>query len=167
MRLGRIGTFQYITIKPHHVYYILSCVLYFVFSRYCGHMYKAEALVALDRIADAVSHLNIDNVTDISTVPPEPKPDQGNASLFFLRPYENSIWNFRLKFWLNRLPNLSINTKSNKVWQAWSLHVCHRMMQFKEQSLSNCVSMRQSVISNLLLLFQKNQREMVIGILRS
>ena len=48
-------------------------------------MYKAEALVALDRIADAVSHLNIDNVTDISTVPPEPKPDQGNSTSLYIQ----------------------------------------------------------------------------------
>lgn len=37
----------------------------------------AEALVALDRIADAIQHLNPETVTDISTNPPEQKSDQG------------------------------------------------------------------------------------------
>ena len=52
-----------------------------MFYRYCGLLYKAEALVALDRIADAVSHLNPENVTDISTVNPEPKNEQGECSI--------------------------------------------------------------------------------------
>jgi CCR4-NOT transcription complex subunit 10 len=41
--------------------------------RYLGHLYLAEAMVTLDRIADSVSHLNPDNVTDISTLFPEHK----------------------------------------------------------------------------------------------
>ena len=40
-------------------------------------MYKAEALVSLDQIADAISQLNPDNVTDISLTLPESKLDQG------------------------------------------------------------------------------------------
>ena len=42
-------------------------------------MYMAEALVALDRIADAISHLNPESLTpaDVSTVPPEAKADPG------------------------------------------------------------------------------------------
>jgi CCR4-NOT transcription complex subunit 10 len=44
--------------------------------KYVGHMYTAEAKVALDHIADAVSHLNPDSVTDISLLPPETKQEQ-------------------------------------------------------------------------------------------
>nr|KAG5707465.1 hypothetical protein BaRGS_011969 [Batillaria attramentaria] len=46
-------------------------------QRYIGSMYMAEALVELDRIADAIGHLNPDSLTqaDISTVPPEAKSD--------------------------------------------------------------------------------------------
>ena len=32
-------------------------------------MYKAEALVALDRISDAIQNLNTDNITDIGISP--------------------------------------------------------------------------------------------------
>ncbi|KAK7498125.1 hypothetical protein BaRGS_00010713 [Batillaria attramentaria] len=48
-------------------------------QRYIGSMYMAEALVELDRIADAIGHLNPDSLTqaDISTVPPEAKSDPG------------------------------------------------------------------------------------------
>ncbi|XP_076448993.1 CCR4-NOT transcription complex subunit 10-like isoform X2 [Babylonia areolata] len=46
-------------------------------QRYCGNMYMAEALVAMDRIADAISFLNPEALspTDVSTVPPEAKVD--------------------------------------------------------------------------------------------
>ncbi|XP_025076107.1 LOW QUALITY PROTEIN: CCR4-NOT transcription complex subunit 10-like [Pomacea canaliculata] len=46
-------------------------------QRYVGNMYMAEALVALDRVADAISHLSPDTLTtaDIITVPPEVKAD--------------------------------------------------------------------------------------------
>lgn len=47
------------------------------FIRYLGHLYMAEALVALDRIADGIQHLNPELVTDINTLPPEQKSDQG------------------------------------------------------------------------------------------
>ena len=40
-------------------------------------MYLAEALVRVDRIADAVTNLNPDNITDISMNPPENKQDSG------------------------------------------------------------------------------------------
>ena len=47
-------------------------------TRYLGHMYQAEALVALDRIADAISDLNPTKITDIScTFPEQDKTDQG------------------------------------------------------------------------------------------
>ncbi|KAI0221541.1 CCR4-NOT transcription complex subunit 10-A [Lamellibrachia satsuma] len=42
---------------------------------YIGHLYVAEAQVALDRISYAIDHLNADLLTDISTVFPEQKPD--------------------------------------------------------------------------------------------
>ena len=41
----------------------------------------AEALVELDRIADAVTLLNPEGVTDISTCPPEVKSEQGQSYL--------------------------------------------------------------------------------------
>ena len=51
--------------------------MYFLFCvRYLGHMYMAEALVAMDRIADAVTHLDGEEITDISLVPPEEKKEQ-------------------------------------------------------------------------------------------
>ncbi|XP_064599007.1 CCR4-NOT transcription complex subunit 10-like [Liolophura sinensis] len=45
-------------------------------QKYLGNMYIAEALVYVDRIADAIQHLNVENVMDISTVPPEHKSEQ-------------------------------------------------------------------------------------------
>lgn len=50
-----------------------------VLCSYVGNMYMAEALVATDRIADAISHLNPEALTlaDVSTVPPEAKADPG------------------------------------------------------------------------------------------
>lgn len=41
-------------------------------------MYMGEALVALDRIADGIQHLNPELVTDISTTLPDTKNEQGN-----------------------------------------------------------------------------------------
>lgn len=41
--------------------------------RYLGRLYLAEALVMLDRLADAIRHLDIDTVTDMSTAFPEHK----------------------------------------------------------------------------------------------
>ena len=35
-------------------------------SRFLGHLYAAEALISMDRISDAITHLNPDNVTDVS-----------------------------------------------------------------------------------------------------
>ena len=49
--------------------------------RYLAHMYMGEALVALDRIADGIQHLNPELVTDITTTLPEQKMDQGNAKM--------------------------------------------------------------------------------------
>lgn len=37
--------------------------------KYLGNMYLAEAMLNNDRIADAISHLNPDNITDISMIP--------------------------------------------------------------------------------------------------
>ncbi|XP_028984442.1 CCR4-NOT transcription complex subunit 10 isoform X3 [Betta splendens] len=34
--------------------------------KFLGHLYAAEALISLDRISDAISHLNPENVTDVS-----------------------------------------------------------------------------------------------------
>jgi len=46
--------------------------------RYLAHMYMAEALVALDRIADSIDHLNPDLVTDVGALfPIDQKQEQG------------------------------------------------------------------------------------------
>ena len=55
-----------------------------ILSRYLGHLYMAEALVALDKIADGIQHLNPELVTDINTLPPEPKSDQGKRLIPFV-----------------------------------------------------------------------------------
>jgi hypothetical protein len=42
----------------------------------------AEALVALDRIADSIDHLNPDLISDVSTVfPVDQKQEQGSQNL--------------------------------------------------------------------------------------
>ena len=38
-------------------------------------MYLSEALLALDHLSDAISHLNPDVITDINTVLPEQRQD--------------------------------------------------------------------------------------------
>ena len=43
-------------------------------------MYLSEALVALDRIADAVELLNPDAVTDVTTTVPETKQEAGQLA---------------------------------------------------------------------------------------
>ena len=45
--------------------------------RFLAKMYKSEALVALDRIADAVRELNPEAVNDVSVEFPDATPDQG------------------------------------------------------------------------------------------
>ena len=52
------------------------CVCY----RYVSEMYLSEALVALDRIADAVELLNPDAVTDVTTTVPETKQEAGQLA---------------------------------------------------------------------------------------
>ena len=47
------------------------------YCRYLAHMYMGEALVALDKIADGIQHLNPELVTDIATTLPEQKLEQG------------------------------------------------------------------------------------------
>lgn len=48
-------------------------------QKYLAHMYMGEALVALDKIADGIQHLNPELVTDISTTLPEQKLDQDKS----------------------------------------------------------------------------------------
>lgn len=52
-----------------------SC--FFTLSRYLGHLYMAEAQVAMDKIADAIQLLNPELVVDISLTLPENKTEQG------------------------------------------------------------------------------------------
>ena len=57
----------------------MGTLLVYHICRYLAHMYMGEALVALDKIADGIQHLNPELVTDISTTLPEQKLDQGNG----------------------------------------------------------------------------------------
>ena len=44
-------------------------------------MYKAEALVGLDRITDSIDQLNVDSVTDISTAFPDAGKSESGKEL--------------------------------------------------------------------------------------
>ena len=78
LRGVRYATFLLVFERPSNWYITLL-------TRYLGHLYLAEAQVSLDRIADAVRHLDPESVTDISTVFPEQKStDQGKAQYFSL-----------------------------------------------------------------------------------
>lgn len=45
--------------------------------RFLGHLYAAEALISLDRISDAIAHLNPENVSDVSMGVLTSEQDQG------------------------------------------------------------------------------------------
>ncbi|XP_017286664.1 CCR4-NOT transcription complex subunit 10 isoform X2 [Kryptolebias marmoratus] len=45
--------------------------------KFLGHLYAAEALISLDRISDAITHLNPENVSDVSVGVPPSEQDQG------------------------------------------------------------------------------------------
>lgn len=46
--------------------------------KFLGHLYAAEALISLDRISDAITHLNPENVTDVSLGVSSNEQEQGN-----------------------------------------------------------------------------------------
>ncbi|XP_063308290.1 CCR4-NOT transcription complex subunit 10 isoform X1 [Pelobates fuscus] len=46
--------------------------------KFLGHLYAAEALISLDRIADAITHLNPENVTDVSLGISSNEQEQGS-----------------------------------------------------------------------------------------
>ncbi|KAG8009732.1 CCR4-NOT transcription complex subunit 10, partial [Nibea albiflora] len=46
--------------------------------KFLGHLYAAEALISLDRISDAIAHLNPENVTDVSMGVLTSEQDQGS-----------------------------------------------------------------------------------------
>ncbi|XP_056619290.1 CCR4-NOT transcription complex subunit 10 isoform X2 [Triplophysa dalaica] len=46
--------------------------------KFLGHLYAAEALISLDRISDAIAHLNPENVTDVSLGVSLSEQDQGS-----------------------------------------------------------------------------------------
>ncbi|XP_032717190.1 CCR4-NOT transcription complex subunit 10 isoform X4 [Lontra canadensis] len=50
--------------------------------KFLGHLYAAEALISLDRISDAITHLNPENVTDVSLGISSNEQDQGLFSCF-------------------------------------------------------------------------------------
>ncbi|XP_061571147.1 CCR4-NOT transcription complex subunit 10-like isoform X1 [Cololabis saira] len=45
--------------------------------KFLGHLYAAEALISLDRISDAIAHLNPENVSDVSVGVQSSDQDQG------------------------------------------------------------------------------------------
>lgn len=45
--------------------------------RFLGHLYAAEALISLDRISDAITHLNPENICDVSMGLLTSEQDQG------------------------------------------------------------------------------------------
>ncbi|XP_061631377.1 CCR4-NOT transcription complex subunit 10 isoform X5 [Phyllopteryx taeniolatus] len=53
--------------------------------KFLGHLYAAEALISLERISDAIMHLNPDNVTDVSigvlTSEQDPGSDKGDETV--------------------------------------------------------------------------------------
>ncbi|XP_051575668.1 CCR4-NOT transcription complex subunit 10 isoform X2 [Myxocyprinus asiaticus] len=46
--------------------------------KFLGHLYAAEALISLDRISDAIAHLNPENITDVSLGVSPSEQDQGS-----------------------------------------------------------------------------------------
>uniref|UniRef100_A0A8C4T773 CCR4-NOT transcription complex subunit 10 n=1 Tax=Erpetoichthys calabaricus TaxID=27687 RepID=A0A8C4T773_ERPCA len=52
--------------------------------KFLGHLYAAEALISLDRISDAITHLNPENVTDVSLGIPSNEQDQVFCFVFFV-----------------------------------------------------------------------------------
>ncbi|XP_053736660.1 CCR4-NOT transcription complex subunit 10 isoform X2 [Synchiropus splendidus] len=46
--------------------------------KFLGHLYAAESLISLDRISDAIAHLNPENVTDVSMGVLNTEQDQGS-----------------------------------------------------------------------------------------
>ncbi|XP_007544091.1 CCR4-NOT transcription complex subunit 10 isoform X1 [Poecilia formosa] len=46
--------------------------------RFLGHLYAAEALISLDRISDAITHLNPENISDVSLGMLSSEQDQGH-----------------------------------------------------------------------------------------
>ncbi|XP_030061906.1 CCR4-NOT transcription complex subunit 10 isoform X3 [Microcaecilia unicolor] len=46
--------------------------------KFLGHLYAAEALISLDRISDAITHLNPENITDVSLGISSNDQDQGS-----------------------------------------------------------------------------------------
>lgn len=55
------------------------CFVFLLFHmfRFLGHLYAAEALISLDRISDAIAHLNPENVSDVSMGVLTSEQDQG------------------------------------------------------------------------------------------
>ncbi|CAG5127150.1 unnamed protein product [Candidula unifasciata] len=95
-------------------------------QRYLGYMYKGEALIALDRIADAVDTLNPDNVTDVSTTLPESVTDQekdqeklaeNRESLVKWQPSNVTVARAFMQY------NLAVMTSSEKVGTPIPVHM--------------------------------------------
>lgn len=75
----------------------LSCPSLLWLIRFLGHLYAAEALISLDRISDAIAHLNPENVSDVSMGVLTSEQDQG---LWLLDITEQNT-QFIMAMWLN------------------------------------------------------------------
>lgn len=71
---------KYIPNLTHWVFcedQLFNLKFFFFNFRFLGHLYAAEALISLDRISDAITHLNPENVTDVSLGISSNEQDQG------------------------------------------------------------------------------------------
>lgn len=53
------------------------CAFLLLLLRFLGHLYAAEALISLDRISDAITHLSPENVSDVSMAKLTSEQEQG------------------------------------------------------------------------------------------
>lgn len=64
--------------------------------RLLGHLYAAEALVLLDKIGDAMEHLNLENVKEISFDLPSDESNEVEDLVKAKPPPSNFIFEFLL-----------------------------------------------------------------------
>lgn len=73
--------------------------MYVFFCRLLGHLYAAEAFVLLDKISEALEHLNPENVKDISfDLPPDESISNNNEEgLIKTKPPSSNLIYFIIK----------------------------------------------------------------------
>uniref|UniRef100_A0A3B5PVQ8 CCR4-NOT transcription complex subunit 10 n=1 Tax=Xiphophorus maculatus TaxID=8083 RepID=A0A3B5PVQ8_XIPMA len=65
----------------HHADKLLHQIKVSGSLRFLGHLYAAEALISLDRISDAITHLNPENISDVSLGVLSSEQDQGDEPI--------------------------------------------------------------------------------------